>query len=445
MQHTGRHRSPGMTAIYNAVKNNARNQVLDLGACIAGNLEFFSNLGCHFHFENLTELLTERLLRQADNNTDWLDWVLKSLKPHQRFDIILVWDLFNFLSLEEQAAIYTKLETFIKPNSLFYLMNYVGAQRPSAPSTFKIESQYNIEVINDSIPCKNQNRTSTMELLKSLPKLQMLRSYINIEGMQGGISEHILSHKPEGKTVKSVFSNAEVLDGSAKVEIEFKSPAISQVYKEAETRGKLNVLDLGGRRLQNEERWKAHFDDVYTVDFRQVLNRLATVKHQSKVDYLKNGSYFHFDEDLRFDVIIAWDFMNFLDDDLLQAVGSRLAKISHDGTLLCCINYNSDQIPAAPRQYALTPNGFGIKNGSATELKHRERAPLNSLKVQKCLPGFFIKNAYTIQPGMQRGTSEYILVFKNQQTQDKEKAALYEQVMQRRRLREEPNAEAAEA
>ena len=55
------HRSPGLTAIFNAVKANQKNHILDLGQCLGSNLAFYSQLGCRFHFENFDEVIKENL------------------------------------------------------------------------------------------------------------------------------------------------------------------------------------------------------------------------------------------------------------------------------------------------------------------------------------------------------------------------------------------------
>lgn len=428
-----------MTAIYNAVKNNQRNQILDLGPCIAANFQFFSQMGCHFHFENFAELLAER--DQQNAGGEWHERFLKYLKPEQKFDIVLVWDLFNFVTLAEQQQLFTRLKPYLTPGCLLFTVSYVGALRPAMPAQFKIDDQYFVEVTSATASCKNAAKLTTIEFLKSLPKYQVLRSYLNLEGMQGGISEQVLCYNPpsanqDKSPVTRAFSNAEVARQPQQMQAEFKSPALAHIFECAAAQRGAAILDLGGKSMRNEEHWQTHFDDVFTVDMRQVLQRLANYESTAQANYLRNGSYLGFKREQRFDVIVAWDLLNYLEDEMLCAFGEALTRYAKNSTLLTTLNYNGADIPSQPRAYALTAQGVGLGNNPLETSRTRSQPPLNSLKIQKYLPGFFIKHTYTVQPGMQRGTSEYVLVYKDQSTLAQEKAALYEQVMERRRQRE---------
>lgn len=216
---------------------------------------------------------------------------------------------------------------------------------------------------------------------------------------------------------------------------EFKSPALAELLLCAASLQNASILDLGGAHVQNRLEWQKHFKEVCTLDFRQVLQRLGDYDKAEKLAYLERGSFCNFKPEQTFDAIVAWDFLNYLDDQTMTALCRTLSRFVKDSTLLTAVSYSGSSIPAVPRQYSPTALGFGVVE-SAENLVPRTTAPINSLKIQKCLPGFFIKSTFTAQPGMQRGAIEYLLVFKNTETQMKEKAALYEQVMQKRKERE---------
>ena len=429
MQSVNKHRSPGMTAIYNAISTFNSNEVLDLGPCVAANFSFFSKLGCRFHFENVIGDLKEPQTCQPKQ-------FLNVLKSGHQYNVVLMWDIWNYLSVDQQVALCHELEPHLKPNALLHSIHYVGANRPAEPAQFKVNDQYYIEMVQTGASAPNDNQASTIERLKALPNFQVLRSYINQQEMQGGIAEQILCYRPGRHMSKGVFSFSEMTNSQAQLDTQVASPAIEYLREFAKGKNGLRLLDIGGRSLNNQESWKAHFSEVYTVDMRQVLQRLKGKDSETIAHYLSNGSYLPFGKDVQFDVVVVWDYFNYMDNSALKAFAGCLAKHVKDASIVTSLNYNTATIPAEPRKYAVTEKGMGFNAKKEAEPVQRITSMLSSLTVQQCLPGFFIQSTYLAKPGMQRGTSEYILVYKDQTTQKREKDALYDVVMARKLARE---------
>jgi len=198
-----KHRSPGLTAIYNAVCSHKHNEVLDLGPCVAANFAFLSKLGCRFHFENVIDDLKELQSRQ-------LNQFISAIKLGDQYNVVLMWDIWNYLSVAQQAALCQELEPYLKPGALLHSIHYVGARRPQAPMEFKVIDQYYLEVKQNSASVPNNNQASTIERLKALHNFKVLRSYISMQDMYGGISEQILCYSPGEHMSQGVFSFSEM-------------------------------------------------------------------------------------------------------------------------------------------------------------------------------------------------------------------------------------------
>ncbi len=437
MQYVTPHRSPGLTAICNAVKGREQVQVLDLGPCVSANFDFLSQLGCHLHFENLTDQMAFSIAPQSTKVAPLdLPQFLDYIKPKQKFSVVLAWDLLDFIDNEQLAAIIQRLAPHLAPNTLLYSFNYLGARRPAQPAIFRILDQYHISIEYDQSRIAHTTKATTIEWLNAMPNFRAVRSYVNREGMHGGISEQIFCFQPDNAMKNGVFATSELTKSQSQVDVELTSPALSSVLNFAQNHPGARLLDLGGKHLGNEDKWKGAFGEVAVVDFHQVIQRLQGKDKASQLDYIRHAPYLNFPDAKPFDVVMIWDLFNYLDDELLKAFGERLASHVKDSSLLTCLNYNGASIPSQPRKYSLTSAGIGYLNHKATTHIARPSAVLSSLKVQKCLPGFFIKSTYMARPGMQSGTSEYLLVYKDETTLAKEKAALYEEVMARRQLRE---------
>jgi SAM-dependent methyltransferase len=430
-----KHRSPGLTAIFNAVKTSQKNQILDLGSSISANFNFFTQLGCRFHFENFDETLAE--MRKGELNPQTLiETFLKYIKPDQRFDIVLLWDLFNYLDKTLMQKLYAKLEQFLKPNSLIFSLSYVGSKRPDSPAQFRILDQYFIEINNESALEPNALRSTTVQSLRDFPNFFILRSYLGQKDMRRGVSEQISAFKPEKTSTKASFSNAEMSQQSSN-ELKLRSPSIS-LLRDKLVKGEIvrNVLDLGGRNDRSEEQWQQTFDSVYCADLKATLRRLSALNTEERRTYLDEGHYLRFERSQRFDLIMCWDLLNYCDVATLTAIGKRLSLHANPGCLILCINYTANRLPSEPRNFVLTEDGIGIKKKANMSLVDRSQASLSSFSLQKLFPGFFAYKSFSSQPGMLKGTTEFLLIHKDSATLDEERARMTQEVMARRRERE---------
>src|SRR5690606_37566933 len=147
---TAQHRSPGLTAIFNEVKGSRVNHVLDLGPSSAKNFNFFTQLSCKIRFENLTECLADQYHEGLDNESLMasLQQYLDDLQAEKdAFDLILTWDIFNYLDLAGVQWLMRKLSAFCRPGALIHTVKYVSQRIPLQPQEFQILSQYQLQIL----------------------------------------------------------------------------------------------------------------------------------------------------------------------------------------------------------------------------------------------------------------------------------------------------------
>lgn len=418
------HRSPGITAIFNAVKKNNRNQILDLGVCTSSNFLFYTRLGCRFHFEDLNELV-----KPGNSQSDIdkaLDVAFCDIKKGMVFDVVLIWDLLNFLSPALVVKLFDKLEPLIHPNTLLFIVPYVGLHRPESPCRFSIQDQYSLHIDIASHSGEKRDRMTSADMLKALPRFFMLRSYVNRQGMAMGFSEQVLSFQPAKNLRDSAFSFAELNDKSVNIDKHILSPSLQQLSTNI-GEGKC-LLDLGAKNGVNDDAWKRFYGQVYVEDVTELLRRVAGANASLRGDTIRNGKFLSFDDDLRFDAIVAWDLLNYADDDLMFELGRRLVRHCHQGTKLFVMGFSGDRIPPHPQSYFIMEKTLGLSgdNGAMVE---RHSPKLTSMSIQKYFPGFFIQDTYASRPGMKSGLNEYIFTFKDAAAQARDKRHLIEKVM----------------
>ncbi len=428
------HRSPGITAIYNAVKSNQKNSILDFGPCISKNLLFFSKLGCHFYFENFSDQIAYYPKKGAEHTylTNFNE-LLDGVSSGKKFDVVLLWDLLNYLSLPDIVQVLNRIEAYLRPNTLVHTINYVGAKSPATPGRFELNDQYNVSVSFQEFEEAKRVRLTTADMLRSVPQFAILRSFLKREGMVSGLSEQIMCYQPHKQQCQrvAVFSSAEPSKADFDVERHIASPAISQLCS-VDGKG-ARLLDLGVHNDVNNDGWKRIYSDVYSEDLNAALKRFAKLEFGQRKQLMPTSPFLAFEKNTRFDVIVAWDIFNYLDDELLFEVGRRLVDLARDGTKMIVMCYSGARIPARPQPFVLTKGKIGLAKNYIKKSEQRRFPALTSVKIQQAFPGFFVENTYAFRPGMERGLNEYVFVFKDAETQLLERQARAEHILAQKR------------
>jgi hypothetical protein len=427
------HRSPSLTAIYNALKSNPKNSILDLGSFGVANFNFFSALGCHFHFLGFDELVAD--LNVIDNLTFEIEIskLFNDIEVSRKFDIVFGWDLLNFLTLEKALILVEKINPLLRSDSLFCFFLYLGVC-PESPSQFTIKDQYFIEVFSNDMQSSDgvdaiPNTLTSVALAKELPDYFLINNYRSLNGMLPSLAEQIFCFQPGAMQHKTISGSAEIHDADTLVEHIFFSPAINLLRAD---RYQGAILDLGIKHVLNDDAWKRNFSQVHFADVNSILERLERSLPTEKETYLSNGNFLSYTEDTVFDAIVFWDLISFANWTLLEEVGKRLSKYCRDGTLLIVMSHTGKVVPQSPMQFLLTQSGIGLCAHQKPKHVERVQPALSSLQIQKAFPNMYLKETFGARIGMLKGVTEYVFVYKNAATLSREKEELKLQVLQRR-------------
>lgn len=422
------HRSPGITAIFNAVKGSNKNGILDLGAALGSNLSFYAQLGCHFQFEDFTQTISELQQKHITDHQAIVRF-LEDLDGKRRYDVVLFWDLLNYLPKPSVLTLVEKLRPFLAPNALIHMISFVGSTVPLLPSKFTINDQYQLKVNCSEDRVAPIQRTTTMQLLKMFPDFLMVQSYLNSDGMLPGFSEQILRFGAKSQEKGTVFSSAETGSSGLKIEQRIHSPSVTRFLADIEQ--DRTLLDLGPRRTLNYDFWKRDYQTVAATDILPVLSRYLKTPKDGRAEYLKQGQFLDFDVSRKFDVIVTWDIFNYCPEPLLKEIGRRIIRHCKDGTHLVVMSYSGKTMPAIPQLFLIDEKGVGFASQGSQKIRENSRR-LTSSTILKALPGFYVEQTFAFRPGMQKGMNEYLFVFKGEERLALEKQALVKDVMARR-------------
>lgn len=401
------HRSPGITAIYNELKSSKRNSILDLGSASRDNFQFFSTLSCHIHFEGIDGFLADcgeawasgEALRTALND------YLSTFDNAKQFDIILAWDIFNYLDRDTLHWLMSRLNQHCHANTLLHMIKYVGRNLPAMPRQYQILDQYRIKTASSRVLCSRPfANIDTTATLKSMPGYVMEQTFIQHDGMAQDITEHVLRYQPESRDCKRQIASAE-LSMAADVLPQHTQPhrsyALEQICTYLRKLPNPTVLNLGPKATHSGDFFLDYADKVYVEDIAQSLfNTPGEGEAPLRQHVLQ------YPPDVTFDVIIAWDLLTFCSRAQLAAIYQRLKPHFRPNTQIFALFYTGTTRPERPQKcYVIDDKNIELL---PTPRRRIEGEDLSTVAMLKIFSDFQLTNTYILRPGMQRGIYEYV-------------------------------------
>lgn len=178
-------RSLGFALIADHLRTCDRPKVLDLGPSVSANIGFLSQFRCKVYVEHFAELLDNFNVHTDDSDAHKAT-VQRFLQPYgdNRFDLILAWDIFNYLEFNALAALIRYLNTCCRENALLFALIAIGAEIRERPARFEIVDEQQLRYEVDPRAPRRYPRLSISDLLRRLPELAVQRTFLLKNGMQ---------------------------------------------------------------------------------------------------------------------------------------------------------------------------------------------------------------------------------------------------------------------
>lgn len=189
------HRSLALSALFEEFRKGRKLQVLDLGSAVGSNVEFLSNYGCKLYIEDLYSALSSRSnsgeggLAGPEFFADFLN-----LPDDVRFDVVLAWDLFNYLQRKELVFLAAELRRVCRPGALLFALVSILKQVPAQPYRFRIVDEETLAYERRTPTDRPSPRFAPAEINDSLRGFRVDRSFL----MRHGVQEYLLVREPDG-------------------------------------------------------------------------------------------------------------------------------------------------------------------------------------------------------------------------------------------------------
>ena len=167
-------------------------RVLDLGTARTANLDFFANYGGQLTVADFYRGL--RPLRIASEDDDRKRKAIVELLDYgheTRFDLVLAWDLLNYLTPQEHQLLMTTLEPFLVPGTAMLAFVWMLKEMPSGPSRYWVRDEETVAFETQEGRARPCPRYLEQDLLKRMPSLTVESRY----QLRNGLLEYVFSYR----------------------------------------------------------------------------------------------------------------------------------------------------------------------------------------------------------------------------------------------------------
>ncbi len=180
------YKSLGLNALLQQLEGMSGYSILDLGAACGTNVEFWSQFGCKIFVEDLYHSALPYLGRAAEEEEPPqlpLPEILE-FSPETRFDVILAWDLFNYLEAPHIEAVVHYLAQFCHPGTYAVAIMSVQQQRPAEPNRYKIVDTEHVAYEPRSAVMRTSPRYQPRDINRLMAGFRVSSSFLLRHGVQ---------------------------------------------------------------------------------------------------------------------------------------------------------------------------------------------------------------------------------------------------------------------
>lgn len=188
------HPAPGLKSALDHLPRPG-GSVLDLGPALGANIAWFEKARARVRVVDLERSIDDEAAREA------IPAIWERKVPHllafddgERFDLVLAWDLPNYVGRERWPAIARRIVERLQPAGSFHLLVRVGAEMPARPCLYRIVEGglLSEEIVSTAVA--PAPRWPHAEIEKLHDGLVAPRSHLGKHGVQEYVLEHAAVH-----------------------------------------------------------------------------------------------------------------------------------------------------------------------------------------------------------------------------------------------------------
>ncbi len=188
--------SMGLARVAEHLARGGKHQVLDLGGALQHNLDFLSQFPTRLFFEPLEDALADLHTvgpeAEADSGPPPPPFAgLFAYPGDVSFDLVLAWDLFDYLEPEHIGALRERLAPHLARDCLLFCLTSNQAKIPAEPQRYRILAEDRLAYEPQGPRLIQGPRHGAMELKAELRDFALERSFL----LQNGVQEYLFRYR----------------------------------------------------------------------------------------------------------------------------------------------------------------------------------------------------------------------------------------------------------
>jgi hypothetical protein len=174
-------------------------EVLDLGQACSETLRFYAELPSKIYFAGFFSDL-KGLAPEPEEGLKRFNKALEESLPfaaRTRFDLVVTWDIFNYLRLDEVEALTTYLRRFMSESAPLVSLIWYQRRIPAQPQRFALLDAESLEYRPTSQAEMDGPRYKEPDLLRAMHSFRVSKSFL----LRNGIQEYVFQPRPQSQSV----------------------------------------------------------------------------------------------------------------------------------------------------------------------------------------------------------------------------------------------------
>jgi len=179
-------RSPALEILLRHLQTQRKHYVLDLGPACGSNVEFLARFGCKLYIADLLDgaFPGTRVASEPPRAGREVHDRLPVAREDAQFDVILAWDLFNYIRSDALQALCGRLRQLRRQGGVLFALISTRSRIPAEPMRFRIVDDRHLSYEVSSLATRRSPRYVSSEMERLLPGFRVTRSFLLRNGMQ---------------------------------------------------------------------------------------------------------------------------------------------------------------------------------------------------------------------------------------------------------------------
>ncbi|MFA0810066.1 hypothetical protein [Microbulbifer epialgicus] len=351
------HHSFGIAALVDEVIQPG-GKVLDLGCLSFGTTQTFLELSCQTFIEDLRSLLLDTCSFDAQTRATRLSEHLTRKPQRIKIDVVLCWDLFNFMEPELITQLIEEIRPHLKPGTIFHTMLYTGTM-PKAPADFKRLSgfTFNSEALALKEPLPTY-RYSSLNLMKTMGNFSLRSSLLHRKGMRKDLIELMFEygHVKSQNAIRAGGASGAISAFRQTTLTELPLTALDTALAHIKRSPVSKAFDVGKKAGRNMQYLQREVGELFISDLYSAI--LWQCSRKVPFDSAVQAALRQATLPENLDCILLWDLLNFFSVEQIQLITNALYQYLSNGSVMHFLLFKQERLPVNCGVFEIQQSGL---------------------------------------------------------------------------------------